>query len=130
MQTVVYSAWSRTLHFKILSPKTYPCKLCAITYDHFGIKKEWGQFIKEMKADIKFLHRDDFLKTYNITYANFSCILTEKDSHIEQLKATGLDDRAILDAALIISYFNFVNRMILSLGVDLEEDGGVGYNYE
>ena len=54
----------------------------------------------------------------------------KEDTHIKPLKAAGLDDRAILDAALIISYFNFVNRMILGLGVNLEEDGGVGYKYE
>ena len=68
---------------KILSPKTYPCKLCAITYDNFGIKKEWGQFIKEIKANIKFLHRDEFLKTYDIANANFPCVFAEKDSNIE-----------------------------------------------
>ena len=54
----------------------------------------------------------------------------KKETHIQALKAAGLEDRAILDAALVISYFNFVNRMILGLGVDLEEDGGEGYNYE
>ena len=54
----------------------------------------------------------------------------KEDTHIKALKAAGLDDRAILDAALIISYFNFVNRMILGLGVNLEEDGGEGYKYE
>ena len=68
---------------KILSPKTYPCKLCAITYDNFGIKKEWEQFIKEMKADIKFLHRDEFLKKYDIANARFPCVFAEKDSNIE-----------------------------------------------
>ena len=48
---------------------------------------------------------------------------------MEQLKQEGLDDRAVLDAALVISYFNFVNRMVLGLGVHLEEDAG-GYEYE
>jgi len=38
-------------------------------------------------------------------------------------KNKGLSDEAILDASLVISYFNFVNRMALSLGVTLEEDG-------
>ena len=49
---------------------------------------------------------------------------------IGRLKAQGLEDRAVLDAALVIAYFNFVNRMVLGLGVDLEADGGGGYNYE
>lgn len=50
--------------------------------------------------------------------------------HIEQLKACGLDDRGVLDAAMIISYFNFVNRMVLGLGLELETDRGKGYIYE
>ena len=45
------------------------------------------------------------------------------------LKAVGLSDRAILDATLVIAYFNFVNRIVLSLGVSLESDPG-GYKYE
>ena len=39
-----------------------------------------------------------------------------------------LSDRAILDASLVVGYFNFVNRMVLALGVKLEKEPG-GYNY-
>lgn len=45
------------------------------------------------------------------------------------MKAAGLSDEAILDVALVISYFNFVNRMVLSLGVELEAQGGEGFKY-
>lgn len=48
---------------------------------------------------------------------------------INKLKAHGLEDRAILDANLVIAYFNFVNRMVLGLGVHLEKDKGEGYKY-
>ncbi len=48
---------------------------------------------------------------------------------IEKLKELGLDDRAILDATLVVGYFNFVNRIVLGLGVQLEEDKGEGYKY-
>ena len=50
--------------------------------------------------------------------------------HMKPLKDSALEDRAILDASLVISYFNFVNRMVLGLGVHLEEDEGEGYNYD
>ena len=49
---------------------------------------------------------------------------------LDEMKTLGIDDRAILDITLVISYFNFVNRMVLGLGVDLEDDGGKGYKYE
>lgn len=48
---------------------------------------------------------------------------------IDTLKQQGLEDRAILDAHLVIAYFNFVNRLVLGLGVDLENDQGQGYKY-
>lgn len=51
------------------------------------------------------------------------------DSKIRKLKSLGFSDRAILDMNLVISYFNFVNRMVLGLGLELEQDSGEGYNY-
>lgn len=56
--------------------------------------------------------------------------MIEEAIQIQRLKEVGWEDRAILDAALVISYFNFVNRMILGLGVHLEAEGFGGYNYD
>ena len=53
-----------------------------------------------------------------------------KETLIDKMKNSGIDDREILDMTLVISYFNFVNRMILGLGVELEEDGGGGFRHE
>lgn len=39
---------------------------------------------------------------------------------VEALRAAGLDDRAIHDATQIISYFNYINRVADSLGVEPE----------
>ncbi|MGD1847771.1 MAG: peroxidase-related enzyme [Salibacteraceae bacterium] len=50
--------------------------------------------------------------------------------HPERLRKAGLPDRAILDASLVIAYFNFVNRLVLGLGVELETEGGAGYQYD
>lgn len=55
---------------------------------------------------------------------------TEKDIILDKLKSLGMDDRSILDANLVIAYFNFVNRIVLGLGVNLEDDEGKGYRYE
>lgn len=54
---------------------------------------------------------------------------SEDEGLVRILKSVGLEDRAILDATLVISYFNFVNRIVLSLGVELEENPG-GYKYD
>ncbi|MBI3566351.1 MAG: peroxidase-related enzyme [Elusimicrobia bacterium] len=51
-----------------------------------------------------------------------------RESDVALLRACGLDDRAILDAAQIAAYFNFVNRLVLGLGIGLEEKRD-GYRY-
>lgn len=84
------------------------------------------------------LLRKDFeqagLNTNDALLCRYARKLTENPSHITrvdaaQLKEAGLSDRAILDATLIVAYFNFVNRIILGLGVELEDHKGSGFNY-
>lgn len=53
----------------------------------------------------------------------------QKVDPTEVLRKCGFSDAAILDATLVVSYFNFVNRMVLSLGVSLEKDEGANYQY-
>lgn len=48
---------------------------------------------------------------------------------VETLREAGFADAEILDINLIASYFNFVNRVVLGLGVDLEEAGERQYRY-
>lgn len=48
---------------------------------------------------------------------------------INALKTCELSDKAVLDATLVVSYFNFVNRMVLGLDVNLEDNQAKGYNY-
>lgn len=53
----------------------------------------------------------------------------ENTDHTIQLREAGLSDSAILDAALVISYFNFVNRIVLALGVEVSPEEVGGYKY-
>lgn len=46
--------------------------------------------------------------------------VSEQD--LAPLREVGLADSAIHDAAAITAYFNFVNRLALGLGVDLENE--------
>ncbi|MDA8344907.1 MAG: hypothetical protein M0Z66_05425 [Thermaerobacter sp.] len=39
---------------------------------------------------------------------------------VADLRAAGLDARAVHDAAQVVAYFNYVNRIALGLGVELE----------
>ena len=40
---------------------------------------------------------------------------------IDELRLVGLDDRAIVDANQVVSYYNYVNRVADGLGVELED---------
>lgn len=53
--------------------------------------------------------------------------MTEED--VEDLRAVGWTDRAVLDLVLVTSYFNFVNRVTTGLGVEVTEDEVTGYEY-
>lgn len=48
------------LAHKILSPQTYQCNLCAITYSAAGMRKEWKEFLEHLDMPVEFLHRDEF----------------------------------------------------------------------
>lgn len=59
------------------------------------------------------------------TLADFALQLTREpgkvnDGTVQALREAGLDDRAIHDATACAAYYNFVNRMVETLGVPLE----------
>ena len=51
---------------KIVSPETYPCSLCALTYDNLGMRRSWRNFIEALEFDVEFLHRDELEEQYGI----------------------------------------------------------------
>jgi hypothetical protein len=46
---------------KIVSPKTYVCNLCAVTYSFTGMRAEWKRFIQGLPMAVEFLHRDELV---------------------------------------------------------------------
>lgn len=43
------------------------------------------------------------------------------EAAVVELRGLGFDDRALLDASLTVAYFSFVNRLVLLLGVEVED---------
>lgn len=54
----------KDMFHKILSPATYPCSLCAVTYGATSMLPEWREFIKTLPVPVEFLHRDEFIRDY------------------------------------------------------------------
>ena len=49
---------------KIISPDTYECNLCKLTYGNIMMKKEWKEFLDSLDAEKTFKHRNEFLNDY------------------------------------------------------------------
>ena len=65
---------------KILSPSTYQCQLCALTYGNFTMKQEWKSFIESLSLTTSFLHNDEFEKQYKMNAALPAVFLSKANS--------------------------------------------------
>ncbi len=108
------------------------CMYCQ-THHATALNAYWksDERISQLRTD----YRTAQLSTKEEAMCDFAVHLTnnpaahqDKD-FTEAIKQAGLSDEGILDVVLVTSYFNFVNRMVLGLGVQLEEHRGEGYKY-
>ncbi|MEQ8714890.1 MAG: peroxidase-related enzyme [Cyclobacteriaceae bacterium] len=116
----------------VVVSKANQCEYCQVHHLE-AVNSYWKD--EKRAAQLKADYTQAGLDATELAMCAYADILTRHpesandESLIAPLKDQGLSDRAILDATLVIAYFNFVNRIVLSLGVTLEENPG-GYNYE
>ena len=107
------------------------CKYCTIHHAE-ALNHYWkdDEKIKKLKTGFHNLGLPSKEQALCIYADSLSRIVaSERDEErVNDLKKASCSGREILDATLIISYFNFVNRIVQSLGVHLEEEPG-GYKY-
>ncbi len=76
---------------KVLSPATYNCHLCAIT---FGVLTEdtiWKKFREQSSLEMIFLHKDEFANQYASKFGHkftFPIILAESHNDLEVFVGT------------------------------------------
>lgn len=81
---------------KILSPSTYNCNLCALTYGNFTMKHEWKNFVEQLPVDVLFLHKNDFENKYKTSADLPAAFIYESD--LQQLiSATEINGCRTLD---------------------------------
>ncbi len=107
------------------------CMYC-ITHHYEALQAHWTDAppIEEIFRDpvtSGLTDRELSILTYTIKLTEEPFNITEED--VSHLKDSGLSDKAILDLVLVVSYFNFVNRLVLGTGVPLEEDSEREYKY-
>ena len=71
---------------KIVSPETYNCKLCAITFGNFSEKQVWKEFRDTSGIEMEFYHRDEFQKQFRSKWLpkyDFPIILSAEKENLD-----------------------------------------------
>jgi hypothetical protein len=93
---------------KIFNPSTYPCSLCALTFDTFTENKTWKDFRKESNLNMEFYHKDEFMSKFPNVKIAYPSVLK-----LENNQVTTLFNNEVLNEILNI------DELILSLKKNL-----------
>ena len=107
------------------------CEYCQIHHvealNHYWRDEKKTNQLKVDYTKVKFSEREKALCKY-AEIVTVDTLKVKNENVTSLLRDVGISDSGILDASLVVSYFNFVNRMVLSLGVSIEDAPG-GYKY-
>src|SRR6267142_3049597 len=70
---------------KIFSPQTYQCKLCALTYSTFVMRKDWEEFLASLERPLEFLHSDEVKNLYGISDLPLPAIFEKEGGQLKLL---------------------------------------------
>jgi hypothetical protein len=88
---------------KTLSPATYPCSLCAITYGAVRMEPTWKAWLKAQVFESVFYHRPDFRAAYPDVTVDLPVILIERGGQTDTLvAATEFKDAASVDQLIAL----------------------------
>tara|TARA_R110002049_G_scaffold85670_9_gene217871 strand:- start:4550 stop:4906 length:357 start_codon:yes stop_codon:yes gene_type:complete len=71
---------------KIISPNTYNCNLCALTFGRFNEREEWKVYRDASDVKMEFYHKDEFLKQFRskwLSKFDFPVILSEENNEFQ-----------------------------------------------
>lgn len=86
----VYNAQSGFLNaaldavHRIVSPESYPCELCALTYGVVGERKAWREFRQRSAHEMVFYHKDKFEEAYGRRFS-YPLVLCDDDGRLTPL---------------------------------------------
>jgi hypothetical protein len=67
---------------KLFNPATYPCSLCALTYDTFTENTIWKSYRNESDLEMEFYHKDEFENTFPNVRIQYPTVLKLKDQQL------------------------------------------------
>lgn len=80
----LFNALTDTAH-KLLSPQTYDCRLCALTYGAFSMRTAWKEFLDDLDLPLTFYHRDELEQATGRGDIELPAVLIEEDSDVSVL---------------------------------------------
>ncbi len=105
------NAFLDSMH-KVLSPGTYNCALCDITYGVFKENTVWKKFRETSDLEFEFLHKDEYLMEYNLK-TTFPVIFYKKEIMIEEFISTKKLNK-LKDAESLISLITEKTKVAFS----------------
>lgn len=104
---VVYNAdsglWNGSLDLlhKNVSPESYACSLCALTYNNLGMRSRWRNFVASLPYDARFLHRDELADEFQLVNVALPAAYLHRDGTLDAwLTAEDFNRRESLDALI------------------------------
>ena len=101
---------------KIVSPETYDCNLCAISYGAFSMKKKWSTYIETLPFKSTFTYKDKFFKD---GYSNIkfpSVFIRSNEKLDEIISATEINEIKDLDQLI-----GLLNHKLYQQGIDMKK---------
>lgn len=101
---------------KIVSPETYDCNLCAISYGAFSMKKKWSTYIETLPFKSTFTYKDKFSKN---GYSNIkfpSVFIRSNEKLDEIISATEINEIKNLDQLI-----GLLNQKLYQQGIDMKK---------
>lgn len=77
---------------KLVSPATYPCSLCAVTYGAVAMRRDWRAYLARLPYPVTFYHRDGFRRAFPGLNVSLPAIL---------IADAGAPPRLLIDAATL-----------------------------
>lgn len=84
----LFNALSNAVH-KLVSPTTYACNLCALTFSHVGMRRRWRSFTRGLELESEFLHADELAARYGIHAVPLPAVFRRGDAGLELLLNKG-----------------------------------------
>ena len=101
---------------KIVSPETYDCNLCAISYGAFSMKKKWSTYIETLPFKSTFTYKDKFSKD---GYSNikFPSVFIRSNKKLDEIiSATEINEIKNLDQLI-----GLLNHKLYQQGIDMKK---------